>query len=321
MKAIVNPFAVQGSPCIPDSVVLPSFKITTKARGVFSTGTAGGGFIIYDPFAMIVNDGTFTATTLDAAIIYTDTTYARTDIYCTNGSTITTGVHPAYSNSILATSDMDHSTQISANREFRLVGAGIKIKYVGSNFRNQGQIACFRNQSSESIGINIPNVNTFNFFMNDNYSTMKPVTRQEQYNYYVPDDPFFIAYNPISDFQDGANHYCMGFLINGGDTTEPQSWMYEAVAHFELVGNGFTLSKSEGDPVGHDLVLGALPNTTPTSSPASVEAGVLKRFMEGFGETTREVAYNVGRGALNLAYNSARNYFAGPSIPMITMGE
>jgi hypothetical protein len=111
------------------------------------------------------------------------------------------------------------------------------------------------------------------------------------------------------------------FLINGGDTDTPQSWMYEAIAHFELVGNGFTLSRSEGDPVGHDLVLGALPNTTPTTSPASVEASVMQKFIQGFGETTREVAYSVGRNALGFAANAAAHYMRGPSIPMITMGD
>lgn len=323
LKALVNPFNVQGSPCIPDSVILPSFKLTTKARGVFSTGPGGGGFCIMDPFKMIVNDNILDATHIDPPILFTDTGFAFNSIFQNNSGIPNPNVLGGNSNSILNSIDMSPAPAF-ANRQFRLVGAGLRIKYVGSNFRNQGQIAIFRKQGNLSIELDNPALNSFNDLMQDNYTSMIPVTRREQYVYYVPDDPYYIAYNPYADFETitGKLHYVMGFLINGGDTTEPQSWMYEAVAHFELVGNGFTLSRSEGDPVGHDLVLGSLPNTTPTNPAASVEATAFQRFIQGFSETTREVAYSAGRNIPRLAmmgYNAYRG--SSSTIPTITMGE
>jgi hypothetical protein len=310
-KALVNPFGVQGSPCIPDNIILPSYKITTKARGVFSTGTNGTGFCILDPFQMVVNNGANDAGgDLGGAIKYTTTAYTGNDnVTIANG---TTGVNTANSNSMLAVADFDTGNVVFSTRQLRLVGGGIKIKYVGSNFRNQGRVFIFRNQGGESINNNTSSAQ----FCQNNYTSMTTVLRRDQYVFYVPDDPAFIAYNNLNTYYEplfGTSHYHMGFMIVGGDTDTPQSWSFEAVAHFELVGAGFTLSKSEGDPVGHDIVLSCLPNAASIETPVAVEQSVMSKFVQGFTETTREVAYQVGSRMPIMAANvasAAMNYYS-----------
>jgi hypothetical protein len=319
-KALVNPFAVQGLPCIPDNIVLPSFKFMTKARGVFSTGTNGVGFVAIDPFQMLCNDGSFVAPQgMGGAIYYTDKTYDNAfGMTISSGGTLVTGVNIANPNSQYSFDDFNEN---SANpsirtRQFRLVGCGIRVNYIGSNLYNAGRLIIWRNQGNQSIQANT--VYTSALILQDNYSSITTVSRGSKYVYYVPDDPTFIAYNPYNDFSPdleatglfpGSNHRSMGILIDGGSLTpNQQSWEFEAVAYFEVIGAGFTLSKSDGDPVGHDIIMSSLPNSAPTSAPQQVEQGVLSQFVKGFSETTREVAYNVGRSALGYAVNTAASY-------------
>ncbi len=321
-KALVNPFAVQGLPCIPDNIVLPSYKFMTKARGVFSCGTNGVGYILIDPFQMLVNNGSYVADIggphIGGAIYYTNKAYTLGAQRIQSGGTLDTGVAVANPGSLFAYSDFDTNsgTPSVANRQFRLVACGLRVNYIGSNLYNAGRLIIWRNQGCRRLESDLPY--TANDFLQDNYTSLTTVSRGSKYVYYVPDDPTFIAYNPYNDYcpnlhlleSEAVNHHCMGVYIDGGSVDpNQQSWEFEAVAFFETIGGGFTLSRSEGDPVGHDVVLSSLPNSAPTQTPASVESSVISQFIKGFAETTREVAYNVGRQAIGYAANAAVNYY------------
>jgi len=320
-KALTNPFAVQGLPCIPDSIVLPSYKFTTKARGVFSTGTTGVGFCIIDPFQMLVNDGTWDASgspvEFGGAIYYTDKTYTLTNMTIMSAGVLSTGVNIANPNSMFSFADFNPGSGDVAvrSRQFRLVGCGLKVSYIGSNLYNAGRLVIFRNQGNSSLDPST--AYTGSMFLQDNYTSMSTVSRAPRYVFYVPDDPTFIAYNPGSDFlpnlgqipQTSGSHYSMGIYIDGGSIDpNQQSWEFEAVAFFEAIGSTFTLSKSDGDPVGHDIIMSSLPNKAPTGTPQQVENTVMSNFLRGFTETTREVAYNVGRRAVGYAASAAVSY-------------
>lgn len=328
-KALTNPFAVQGLPCIPDNIVIPSFKFMTKARGVFSTGTNGYGFCIIDPFQMAANDGSFDGSNplpvMGGAIYYTEKTYPGTTVdFVTGGAgawALQTGVRAANSNSQFSVSDWMSLIGQPGERQFRLVGCGLRVRYIGSNLYNAGRLVIFRNQGGSTLDVTtlIPSES----FLQDNYTAITPVTRSDRYVYYVPDDPNQIAYDDgYSYFPNtfgGKTHLHMGIIVDGGAVSpNQQSWEYEAVAFFEAIGRGFTLSRSEGDPVGHDIIMSSLPNMAPTTAPTSVENSVFSNFIRGFSETTREVAYNVGRSALGYAVNTAMSYSAQPARLLLT---
>lgn len=312
-KALVNPFAVQGLPCIPDNIVLPSFKFMTKARGVFSTGTNGVGFIALDPFQMLVNDNSSGVGHFAGAVVYTQINYTGTAMQIPVDAGPSIGIAIANPNSQFATTDFDTDNVPTYNRQFRLVGAGLRIKYIGSNLYNQGRLILWRNQGND----NTPQVViTASQLLQDNYTTITSVTRSDRYVYYVPDDPRFIAYNSFNEFSstittdNTPNHYSMGIYIDGGAVGgNQQSWEFEAVAFFEVIGKGFTLSRSEGDPVGHDIVMSSLPNAAPAGTPQGVENSVLSQFAKGFADTTREVAYYAGRKAIPAALNAAGSIY------------
>lgn len=311
-KALVNPFDVSGLPCIPDNIILPSFKFVTKARGVFSTGTNGIGYIYIDPFQMLCNDGSYNPLTgaMGVPIVYTTTAFAGVNLSVPVAG-VPAGVAFANPNSLFGTADFDVTTFANANRQFRLVGCGLRCRYIGSNLYNQGRLTIFRQQGNDSLQPVFGYTSAS--FLQDNYTSCSPVSRADRYVYYVPDDPQFIAYNAYNGFNPnfvgGVNHHSMGIYIDGGALGgNAQSWEFEAVAFFEVIGKGFTLSRSEGDPVGHDLIMSSLPNVAPTVPPKQIEQGVMSSFVKGFVDTTREVAYNVGRQAVGYAANSAMNY-------------
>lgn len=321
-KALVNPFSVQGLPCIPDNIVLPSYKFATKARGVFSTGTLGVGFIIIDPFQMLTSNGNIAGIApvqTGGAIYYTDKTYAQANVQPITVAALTAGVNIANSDSLFVNADFDNTVAVNRRRQMRLVGCGLRIKYIGSNLYNAGRLIIFRNQGNDSVPLFV--ATTPQTFLQDQYTSLTTVSRGDKYVYYVPDDADFIDYNPFNVYSPnladpagvggiGLGHHSMGIIIDGGSVApNQQSWEYEAVAYFEAVGNGFTLSRSEGDPVGHDIIMSSLPNAAPTSSPQQVENSVMGQFIKGFTDTTREVAYTVGRKALGYAANAAMNYY------------
>jgi hypothetical protein len=308
---------------------MPSFKFTTKARGVFSTGNNGFGFVVIDPFQMLCNDGGFEATNLrmGGSIYYTDKTNDLTTLQFTDGTTLNDGVVIGNSNSLFTTAEFDvlSGNPTFQNRHFRLVGAGLRINYIGSNMYNAGRIIVFRNQANVALEPSFSY--TSDNLLQDNYTVITANTRASRYVYYVPDTPVFIAYSPYNAFSPnltsgsgrGTSHHCMGLVVDGGAISpNQQSWEYEAVAFFECIGGGFTLSRSEGDPVGHDVLMASLPNKAPTSSPQQVEGSVMNQFIKGLSETTREVAYNVGRKALGYAASAAVSYM-NPSTRLLSL--
>lgn len=318
-KAITNPFAVQGLPCIPDNIILPSYKFQTKARGVFSTGTLGAGYIVIDPFQMIFNDGTPYQGgdghgMLGGAIFCTTKAYTNSGIYMWNvlGAALPTGVVVNNSNSLFSTADWNTALFANRNRQYRLVGCGLRVSYIGSNLYNAGRLVIWRNQGNSPIEGEANIVSSS--LLQDLYTSITTVSRGSKYVYYVPDDPQFIGYHQADTYSpnisgEHVSHHSMGILIDGGSVDpNQQSWEYEAVAYFEAIGTGFTLSKSEGDPVGHDIVMSSLPNTAPTTSPTQVENSVMSNFLRGFNDTTREVAYNVGKAAIGYAGSLVNNY-------------
>lgn len=324
-KALVNPFTVQGLPCIPDNIVLPSYKFSTKARGVFSTGTEGVGFIVIDPFQMLAYDGSYipdlTNPKFGGAIYYTSKDYDNADMVFHTAGTLETGVNVANPSSLFSLESFNINNVGARSRQFRLVGCGLRVNYIGSNMYNGGRLVIFRNQGNISINMSTAGI-TGSDLLRDQYTSITTVSRSPKYVYYVPDDADHISYNPYNDFcpnlvpvnteEADQKHFSMGIYIDGGQVDpNQQSWEFEAVAFFEAVGSGMTLSKSHGDPVGHDVIMSSLPNSAPTTAPAQVENQVVNSFIKGFSETTREVAYNVGRKALGFAVNSAMNYYSG----------
>jgi len=308
-RALVNPFQpIPVPPCIPDTVSLPSHKFSARARGTFSTGTTGVGWVLMDPFLLSASDRELnTSDANDVSVLYTGATYpfSNVNIDVTDG-TLNEGVFFANSNSIFTSAFLG-----DARRQYRLVSAGLSCRYIGTDFRNQGRICLYRQQGN----VNIPGNNTVNasLILQDSYAVSVPVSRKTEYIYYIPDNPVLMGYQADSAYIN-VGHLSYLLFIDGGDTDTPQSWEFEAIAHYELIGPNVTLSKSNSDPTGLGAVLSSLATKAPTVPPKMAEASffneIYKNLVQGTTRTLGGVASAIPGMVAGAAYQSVQRRFA-----------
>lgn len=313
-SALVNPFgARQTMPCVPDYIALPSFKFQTKSRGVFSTGGLGVGFVSLNPWLMANSTPGNSAGNTSYPIVATRSNFGGAAFDpSVAGGVFQTGVFGAGSNSTLAASFLT-----APGRQLRLVAAGLRISYTGSNFRNQGRVLLIKSQGN----VTIPTGVDASYLLNDNMTSIVPISRKSEYVFYTPDSHDLVSYEPFDLYDPnvgGTNRRSLLIYIDGGDSVDPQSWLYEAVAYFEMVGNNLTLSKSHSDPEGFGNVLEALPVRNPISPPRQVEQTIFQRLVSMGTKKLLENAPPLIRAGSTL-YNSYMRDMSG--VPMISIEE
>jgi hypothetical protein len=107
--------------CIPDNDVRPSFKVQTMARGQFQAGeTTGFGYVVGSPFIFSNNT---------PALLYTTSSFV--------GSAIDNVV--AAGNVAVNLTQLPYSA--ASPRGSRLVGYGLRARYVGTELDRNGQVA------------------------------------------------------------------------------------------------------------------------------------------------------------------------------------
>jgi len=315
-KALTNPFSsFSRLPCIPDMIPTPSFKFQTKSRGVFQTGTAGTGYVAMNPFSMAFNSVGLVGAYCDAPIIYTDSNYTGSGafIWVVAGGLFTTaGLNHTVANSPYAFSDFTNNGWV-----LRLVAAGLRIRYVGSNFRNQGRAILYKQPGNLAIahtGVGL----SASKMLNDNYTVSRPISRGTEYIYYAPTTADLFSYGTANNFAPSQGSPASGpvylILVDGGDTTSPQSWEFEAVAYFEVQGQTLSLSPSHSDPSGLGSVISALPNQAPEKPPQSVFGTVVNKATNYLMETATQSA---SRLATKVIQSTANQYGVGDYVPYL----
>jgi hypothetical protein len=291
-RALVNPFGdFPELPCIPDSLILPSQKVKCFAKGTFATGINGCGFISVNPFLMITKGGVINppggAVNATYPILFTTTAYPYTDYNYPNGGTLETGVTFAESTSIFDATSFDNSI-----KQYRLVGCGISIRYVGSTFQNQGLVTLVRSPGNQTI----PDGYTEQQLNAIQSSIQLPLSRGREVVTYIPDAPQLLGYSPKSDYDatlfpnNAVQRRSLLIFISGGSTTTPQRWQYEVVAYYEVIGPDFTLSASHADPIGAPVMQASLPIQIPSEAPQKVENTLLQATVQAIGETVSAIA-------------------------------
>jgi len=153
-KALVNPFGnFEMMPCIPDLISTPSFKFAARAQGIFKVGTNGTGFICVNPFSM-VSSAKQKVPPLDAtpenlyapSCVGTSATYPYLGVQIPqmNNDSDPTSWISAGSDSPIEDFDLKYKA--------RLVGAGVKVAYVGKMLDRAGRVILYAEPSSYCIG-------------------------------------------------------------------------------------------------------------------------------------------------------------------------
>jgi len=249
LHALTNPFVqINGSdlPCIPDHIVLPSNKVQVTARGTFTVGTSGFGFVAADPYVGINNAGEFAGTTSSFPVLYTGATYTfpYVDIDV-SGDAPAVGVFGANTNSPFNAAGPLLTSQM------RVVGCGLRVRYSGTELYRGGTLALYRSQDNASPPTNPSLAN----LLQTPLSAMVPVTRGWHSVCYAPaslDDVSYRNFNSAYNANaTGISHYSLIIAVQGPAVhTTQQTFDFEYVAYYEQIGASLQLSPSHSDPVG-----------------------------------------------------------------------
>jgi len=319
-QALINPFRVfEHLPCIPDTIVLPSNKFLARCRGVmYTASSAGNGYVLFNPFQMAYNDAVDGGTFRGAPIHYTGPTgtYGHTGFSCViTGGAAEAGVIPAGSNS-----PYDGNFLNDPSRSFRLVAAGLAVRFIGSSFYNGGRVILYRNQSNAAI----PNGTSASTLLNDNYAVSVPLSRKMEYITYTPDDPLLLGYQKLAFYDPlsgGADRSSILIYVDGASSSNPAVLEFEAISYFELLGSNIPLTRSEADPVGMASIITGLPTSAPTTSPEVAEQSMWDRaynalqHMSGPAMATASAAVQLGGMYMKARYGTSRDQFASINYP------
>lgn len=299
LRALTVPFSTAKA-CIPDTICMPSMKTKTTARGTFATNAAGFGFIAINPWSMVHSDVTTTANGTASPVVASNSSYANTFVPQRFDSTVTDVAYTA-SNSIFSRTQL---TNTGADRkQFRLVGCGLRVRYIGTELNRAGRLVMFRSRN------NTPPPGTYNLdnTLRDNYFHTSAVDRQWKEITYFPSRTEDISYGYYDDPSTATtveDYRIMACLVNGLASSNME---FEVDALFEIVGGfyaeGITTTPSHSDPTGMGAIMSAIPNTLKATGSAlygAVASGARKAL-----------AY-AASGVITVGARAIGSYLGGP---------
>lgn len=276
-KALGNPFdSIQGA-YVPLAPVLPSKKLTVWNKGSLITGTQGVGFLGFSPYGGVVNDST--------SVSYTLANYAGTTF--NPGAAI--GAYGSNTNSPYLSSAFGNADELA---DFRLVSAGIRVRYTGTELNRGGSIVGL----SQPEGASLSGAGTArSAFLAYNGVQSVPVgtgwvsvvwSPTTYYDYdFTYQTPGVVAECP------------MGILITSPVLTGV-SFDFEVVAHYEIMGQNIPdKTSSKGDVVGASAVADFVTQSWASLSSAHLHATRLASVISGATQTLDGYSGFVGRAA------------------------
>lgn len=152
-QALINPFGdFEGMPCIPDLIATPSFKFAARATGIFTIGTTGIGFVAVNPFSLVTSAKQKVPSTSGGSALFQAPVYATTAAYALSGIQVpqcNLNSDPAGFVSSLSDSPFG---AFDNKYKVRLVGCGIKTRYMGKELDRAGRVVLYTEPSNITIG-------------------------------------------------------------------------------------------------------------------------------------------------------------------------
>jgi len=153
-KALVNPFGnFDGLPCIPDLIATPSFKFAARATGIMTIGTTQVGFITINPFAMVTSAKQKVPGPVGAGSnLFQPAVYATTAAYNKAGVFIPQSNLATDPAGWISSSSDSPFDSIDVKLKIRLVGCGVKTRYMGKELDRAGRVILYSEPSNVTIG-------------------------------------------------------------------------------------------------------------------------------------------------------------------------
>lgn len=254
-----DPFSSKDVPCVPKDPAQFVRTIYIRSAGTLSTGGANFGFIAIDPLNACHNDPQVIngGGTPNGWVVYSDPagTYAGSVTSLSGAGVLTDSGNSDY---VVASFGIGGQAASA-----RVVGAGVRVKYRGTELERGGSILAFHDPQHESI-INRTyasiNGDDLRLTFEDDWK-WKGVTwsiADDSDEKPVPDANFFGGTLPNTT-ADGC--YPMGIVIEA-PPGHPGIFDWEAVCGLEVIGRNIRGKRlSNADPVGHNAasVAGMIP--------------------------------------------------------------
>lgn len=133
-----NPWGMKDVPCVPSAPALFTRNVYITAKGVLGVGTAGFGFIAVDPIHACHSDGAVIDGNAGQGFVqYSTAAYAGNIV--TDSSVA--GVNTDLGNSDYVVADFQPVGPTT--NTVRVVGAGVRIKYRGTELNRGGSVVAF----------------------------------------------------------------------------------------------------------------------------------------------------------------------------------
>ena len=240
LRALADPFMLEGGlACIPDIIDYPSAKYAIKARGTFSAGTEGFGFIVVAPLAS-ASDA--------VAIVSSLPSFTGTTVSC--GPTTLVGISNAFAAFPYDSANIPHLWQ-------RTVGCGLRVRYLGTELNRSGRLLGIRVPS----GSFIQGLDASSALANMSVQSVE-VGRKWRQVFFVPssqsDYQYSIASIGINQTTIVGANGTIAFIVDG--TTASNAFEWEVVYHKEYANNDMTtlaitnLTPSHSDLTGLSAV-------------------------------------------------------------------
>jgi len=234
-RSLANPFSGPEA-CVPNYPVLLTRKTRVFARGTFSTGTAGFGFIAADPVNAVANN-------LNGVIASTPT-FAGTTL-----SSAAAGVAGFSTNSEFTAAQFGETTALLQKR---VVSAGLRIRYVGTVFDQGGQVLGFSDPEHNNLfGRTFADIDgelesARLVVSKNNWSTVR-------YRPFFESDLQLNGDFPATVLVDGS--FYMAFLVQAASAGTSLTYEYEFYVNHEISGkNVRSKTASHFDPTGFGAV-------------------------------------------------------------------
>lgn len=289
---------------IPDLFCVPSQKYSVRTVGSFNTGSNGVGGLAFHPFQMFASDHAVYANYSTASIIATSSTYNQSDFNVFDAWNVdvndATHLRDGGSNSPYTRASFGAGT----GRSIRLVGAAIRIRYVGKVLDSSGSVTVFQNPSlSNSLpssaddiasllavqtayrGQEVPGKTWELCYTPLSPIDLEPIGEPGQYNGATPGASALSLYSRLAG----------GFAIVGTEPGAPYD--YEAVAHFEAYGRGLPKTGNIPAVQAAAAAIALAPPTGKEVSLAQRAANVKDKFLDAMAPLAfQQVATMIGSG-------------------------
>jgi len=272
MEVLNSPFAGNLA-CVPSEFNFPSLKHFFRCSGTASTGTAGFGFVSYNPFqAVFVPQSPSDWPVQYSGGFYTGSSFANAP---------TVGIATASSNTPYV------SSLTPQQFEFRVVGAGLRVRNVTAVLNRGGTLIGLESLNHEDID----GLTEATALAQDTASRMEAASSNWSSVVYHPVEPLEINYFNVNS---SPVQKILGF---GFTNSISQTYEWEACVVCEVKGAVIHgLTPSESDPAGFAAVQNMTGNTASRKPFLTLDNGY----------RLASAAYSAAKSALRIGYAAAQ---------------